>query len=647
MSERLGLDVRVGALRFEDGGVSLRDLRLGGDRRGVVDIERLDLQVNPLRLARGTPGAIRNIRLAGVTAEIPLDAPAAALPEHPERPERASGGDSAAATRYAAAIAGLSSLVRRSIDLLAEDATVELERGLVRGVRSGARSDLVRGLSAHWRHGSGGVVTGHGRGEVAGGGLEWTATLAPGHGPDSLGFEAEASLEHVPFGAFLPLLPSLPWHRPEQTTVSGRMVLARGPEDGQLLRFEGDLAVRELGLDSPRLAEAPVIADVSIAGRGSWSADGRRLEVSDARFGLGAAELEVSGSFQPADQARRLELLVTLPPTPCNQVIDGVPPSVLGELAAFEWTGTLAGSLVLELDERALSEARLELAVADRCRFVRWPERVGLERFAGPFAQPVELAPGVVGTMISGPGTPAWTPLEEVSSPFVWAVLAHEDAAFFRHRGFAPWAIETALQRNLVEGRFVLGASTISMQLAKNLFLARDKTLARKLREAILTWWLEERLDKRRILELYVNVIEYGPSVFGIRQAAAHYFGRQPDELSIAEAVFLANLLPAPGRYHREYEAGVVRDRTRYELQVLLAAMARRDWIAPTAREQAEYEIETLGFYRGARPGELLPRRAVDVRAASLPLPGGAPRRLDADRRTIDWSWLVRRPPPG
>jgi hypothetical protein len=401
--------------------------------------------------------------------------------------------------------------------------------------------------------------------------------------------------------------------------VSGRLTVARAPEDGERLVLEGDMMVRELGIDAARLAEAPVITDLSVAGRLIWSAASGRLEVSDARVGFGPAELALAGALETVDGHRRLDLRVTLPPTPCNQVVDAVPPSVLGELAAFDWAGTMAGSMVLAVDEGAPGDANLELSVTDRCRFVSSPGRFRLERFAGPFVQPVELTGGVAGRIVTGPGTPAWTRLEAVSPYLLWSLLAHEDAAFFQHRGFAPWAIETALQRNLEEGRFAFGASTISMQLAKNLFLARDKTLARKLREAILTWWLEERLDKRRILELYVNVIEYGPGIYGVRSAAAHYFGRPPDELSLGESLFLATLLPAPERYHRQYEAGEVHSRTRDEMAVLLASMERRGWIDPSARAQGRREIDTLAFHRGSFAGEILPRGEPGPRPAPLP----------------------------
>ena len=129
-------------------------------------------------------------------------------------------------------------------------------------------------------------------------------------------------------------------------------------------------------------------------------------------------------------------------------------------------------------------------------------------------------------------------------------MLTTEDGGFFRHHGFNTCAIRTALIANIKAGRFVRGASTITMQLAKNLFLSREKTLSRKLEELILTDYLEQTFTKDEMMELYLNVIEFGPDVYGVTAAADHYFGRTPAELNLAECLFLASLLPQPLRYH-------------------------------------------------------------------------------------------------
>jgi monofunctional biosynthetic peptidoglycan transglycosylase len=145
--------------------------------------------------------------------------------------------------------------------------------------------------------------------------------------------------------------------------------------------------------------------------------------------------------------------------------------------------------------------------------------------------------------------TKRWVPLGQVSPALLKAVLIGEDDKFYQHEGFDFEALEQAMEKNMAAGRFKAGASTISQQLTKNLFLSPEKSLTRKFKEAILTWRLERALSKRRILELYVNVAEWGDGVFGIEAAARHYFGKPASALSTMEAARLAAVLPNPIRF--------------------------------------------------------------------------------------------------
>ena len=138
-----------------------------------------------------------------------------------------------------------------------------------------------------------------------------------------------------------------------------------------------------------------------------------------------------------------------------------------------------------------------------------------------------------------------WVPLTRISPHLQRAVIAAEDAKFCRHGGFDWVAVDTAIERRRQGGR-VVGASTISMQTAKNLFLWPARTYFRKGGEAYITVWLETLLSKRRILELYLNVIEFGPGLYGAEAAARHYFGVAAADLSPAQAARLAAVLPSP-----------------------------------------------------------------------------------------------------
>jgi monofunctional biosynthetic peptidoglycan transglycosylase len=142
-----------------------------------------------------------------------------------------------------------------------------------------------------------------------------------------------------------------------------------------------------------------------------------------------------------------------------------------------------------------------------------------------------------------------WVDYERISTQLKRAVVAAEDAKFVGHEGFDWEAISKAMEKNEKKGRVVSGASTISQQLAKNLFLSVERSWLRKGQEAVITWMLESTLNKRRILELYLNFAEWGEGVFGAEAAARYHFGINAAALDASQAAFLAAILPSPRRY--------------------------------------------------------------------------------------------------
>jgi monofunctional biosynthetic peptidoglycan transglycosylase len=145
----------------------------------------------------------------------------------------------------------------------------------------------------------------------------------------------------------------------------------------------------------------------------------------------------------------------------------------------------------------------------------------------------------------------AWVPYDRISVQLKRAVVAAEDAKFLDHEGFDWEAIQKAMTKNERRGKVVAGASTISQQLAKNLFLSGERSWLRKGQEAMITWMMERTLSKRRILELYLNVAEWGEGVFGAEAAARYHFGISASALGPEHAAYLAAVLPSPRRYDR------------------------------------------------------------------------------------------------
>jgi monofunctional biosynthetic peptidoglycan transglycosylase len=149
----------------------------------------------------------------------------------------------------------------------------------------------------------------------------------------------------------------------------------------------------------------------------------------------------------------------------------------------------------------------------------------------------------------------SWVPLSRVSRHLIHAVLSSEDQGFFGHEGVDWKAIEESIEKNVEKGRFARGGSTITQQLAKNLYFGTRKTLGRKARELVVTRWLEADLPKARILELYLNLIEWGDGVYGCEAGARHWYGKPASALSAGEAAGLAAMIPNPRRLNPRVSA--------------------------------------------------------------------------------------------
>ena len=149
----------------------------------------------------------------------------------------------------------------------------------------------------------------------------------------------------------------------------------------------------------------------------------------------------------------------------------------------------------------------------------------------------------------------AWMPYQRISNELKRAIIVAEDAKFIEHDGFDWEGIQRALEKNQRRGRIVAGGSTITQQLAKNLFLSGERSLLRKGQEAVLASMLEATMSKRRIFEIYLNVVEWGENVFGAEAAARHYFGASAAALEPEQAARLAAMLPRPRYYDRNRES--------------------------------------------------------------------------------------------
>jgi membrane peptidoglycan carboxypeptidase len=195
------------------------------------------------------------------------------------------------------------------------------------------------------------------------------------------------------------------------------------------------------------------------------------------------------------------------------------------------------------------------------------------------------------------------------------SITMSEDAGFFGHHGFDFDEIKDSIARDINTGEAVRGGSTLTQQLVKNLFLTRQKTLSRKIREALITLQVEATLPKWRILEIYLNTIEWGPEIYGIGEAAQRYFGVPASRLSPKEAAFLATIIPSPKRfYHLYFERGALTPRWEERVDRLLGKLHEVGVLDDATFAQAT--SEQLVFRHG---GNREPERQSDAPQPSAP----------------------------
>lgn len=316
--------------------------------------------------------------------------------------------------------------------------------------------------------------------------------------------------------------------------------------------------LHQLALQRPALAPEPLRdMDLSWAGQVSLDLARHELALKEGSLGLERVRVYVEGSMKAEADALKVSLSVQVPETPCQDLLEAAPHALLPQLDGLRLGGSFGLDFKVAFDSSAPKDADVEWNFDNECKVLEMPEAVDPRRFREPFQHFVQDAEGRATEIVTGPTTDQWVPLSDISPNMETALIVCEDSRFFSHKGFDNKAIRDSIIDNLRAGRFVRGASTLSMQLAKNLYLGREKTLSRKLQEAAFTLLLEERLSKEDILELYLNVVEFGPGIYGIRNAASHYFNSHPGELSLAQALYLGSVLPSPKANHFERDGAL------------------------------------------------------------------------------------------
>ncbi len=398
-------------------------------------------------------------------------------------------------------------------------------------------------------------------------------------------------------------------------------------KDAKTATFDGAFRVKGLSINQSFLSDEPV-KGLALAFRGKALAalDGSAFQVEGGRLDVGTVGLVLDGRVDKHPKGWRVEASFNLPIVPCQALLDSLPEGLIRKIVGMRLAGSFGISGSAKLDTADVDHNyHLGWTSTSSCRVVEVPGSIDVVQFGRPFRLRIPSSEGAITEIEVGPETASWTPLQAISPFMVAAVQTTEDGGFFRHKGFDEAAIRGAIKDNLRRGELYRGASTISMQVAKNLYLDRKKNLGRKLQEAFLTLYLEQALTKDQILELYLNIVELGPLVNGVAAGARHYFNTGPGQLALSQAFYLASILPSPQKQH--FAAGGVATPgwTRYLQKLMKIAHARKR----VSDEELAEGLREVVVYGSSRPNKIA--GADDAGADSEDVSGEVPEPTESD----------------
>ncbi len=309
-----------------------------------------------------------------------------------------------------------------------------------------------------------------------------------------------------------------------------------------------------------------------------------------------ANTIVISGDLRK-DTIMELNLELTCHNLSIPFLIENIPKSLIPHISGIQGRGSI--DMIFSLSYNSSKPDSTEFVMLgdfNGVQITSLGSSISLYELKNQFTTSIKIGNNKGERIIIGPDNPYYVPFYIIPKHVWGAVLTCEDGGFWNHHGFSIYHLRRALRENLSEGRYSSGGSTITMQLARNLYLSGDKTLSRKLEEAVITWQLEQHLTKERILEIYLNIIEFGPGIRGIGQASYEYFNLAVYDLNPLQAAYLASIIPNPNRYYRlHYQRNKVSEYWHSNLYKILKLEVRKEYIDST-----DYEIfsqDSIVFY--------------------------------------------------
>lgn len=279
-----------------------------------------------------------------------------------------------------------------------------------------------------------------------------------------------------------------------------------------------------------------------------------------------------------------ITLKVKMAETPADSFFKSLPEGMFSTLKGIKTSGIMSYNLVFNLDENNPDALIFESELKKKNFKIIQYGAENYSRINEPFLFDALDGDRLVRQIMVGPESYVFTPYDQISPYIKNAVMTSEDGSFMYHRGFNEDAFRQSIVTNYKEKRFARGGSTITMQLVKNCFLSRNKTVSRKAEEALIVWLIENcgLVSKERLLEVYLNVIEWGPDVYGIGEASGYYFGKQPKDLTLAESIFLASIVPHPKYFKYSFDSsGNLKPFLASYYKLIASKMLSREWIVP------------------------------------------------------------------
>lgn len=273
------------------------------------------------------------------------------------------------------------------------------------------------------------------------------------------------------------------------------------------------------------------------------------------------------------------KLKVVIPKMKAQDFISSLPDGLFTHFQGMKAEGTFDYKLDFSFNKSKPDQLVFESNLKkENLKITKYGE-ANLTKLNGEFVYRAIIKDVLQRPVLVGTTNPNYTPLDQISPYLRKCVLTTEDPSFFSHHGFINEAFKQSIVKNIKTKKFSRGASTISMQLVKNVFLTREKTVSRKLEEILLVYILENNriVSKERMLEVYFNIIEWGPNVYGIGEASRFYFQKSPYELTLNECLYLARIIPSPKKFMYQFnDQGRLRDFARKQEKFLTSIMIRR-----------------------------------------------------------------------